>query len=372
MVDIPRLTFFGFRFNGGRGIRKNQVDWTTDDPTFDSLLQGLTGSGTITFLLTAVPANSIGVDSDTALVRVSSLSVHAYKKVAGSWARQWAFSGGDSVLLTRNLASIDTRVPATDLDATTFSRGVGFSGYSPITVADIDKTQRAVNAPADLRGGNNGSRTRNRGNILPNQKFSSNLAEAFTNHRFSMTVPLYIYFSITQSGQIGVTLASVSYNNVDFPVTKQSDVVYRNVREEIWVADATHVWSEVNAYPFELTLKKDALLPLTYNRYCVVTNSDTPTEADFLSRGAYVGGGISVLIPSSGWTNGQGYLHFALPASQDTPTIVGLAGGTNLIDDFAGRSRANTITINGDTMRTLSSKSRVFQMTTGFNQWIIR
>ena len=48
--------------------------------------------------------------------------------------------------------------------------------------------------------------------------------------------------------------------------------------------------------------------------------------------------------------------------------------GINLIADFAVRSTGNTIEINGDTMRTLSSEVEVFQMTDAFSlfPWIVR
>ena len=184
-------------------------------------------------------------------------------------------------------------------------------------------------------------------------------------------MPLYIWFGIEHDGQTGISLSSVSYDGADFPVTKQADAVDGY---DIYVADMTHVWSEVNAHPFELVLAKDAAAPNTYNRYCVVTDDAVPTAADFLSDDATHSDTISILIPNSGWTDGRGFLHFALPSGQDAPTIAGLPGGTNLIDDFAVRSRANTVDVNGDDMRTLSSESEVFQMTDLYSlfPWIVR
>ena len=83
---------------------------------------------------------------------------------------------------------------------------------------------------------------------------------------------------------------------------------------------------------------------------------------------------IIISIPNGGWANGRGYLHFALPADQDAPTIAGLAGGTNLVTDFDVRSTVAGIDINGDAMRTLSSQEMVWQMTDQFGlfPWILR
>ena len=44
-MAIPRPDFFDFLFNGGRGIRKNQVDWSVEDSEFDGLITQLMGSG---------------------------------------------------------------------------------------------------------------------------------------------------------------------------------------------------------------------------------------------------------------------------------------------------------------------------------------
>ena len=76
-------------------------------------------------------------------------------------------------------------------------------------------------------------------------------------------------------------------------------------------------------------------------------------------------------MPTAGYVNGRGYLHFAHPATQDAATVVGLPGGTNLIDDFDVRSTAQALTINGDSMRTLSSEQEVFDAIRG-DYWILR
>ncbi len=324
-------------------------------------------------LLTAVPAASFGVDGETALVRVSSIVVHAYRKVAGAWVRQWAFSGGDSVLLAGSLAAIPDRRPATDPDGTTFTRYVGMSGYNPVTQADIDDAHSNINSLAGWRGGNHGTQTGARANTLPNQQFGSDL-EDYTGLTFGAATPIYLWFGINASESEGLSISSVSYDGVEIPVTKQADqIVLSGNNVDVWVADTTRTWAEIKDHPFILTVVKDAAFPNTYNRYAVVTGNPVPSAADFLSDDANASASISILIPNAGWVNGRGYLHFALPSTQDAPTVAGLPGGINLIDDFTIRSTVNTVTINGDTMRTLSSDSEVFQMTDLYSlfAWIV-
>ena len=73
----------------------------------------------------------------------------------------------------------------------------------------------------------------------------------------------------------------------------------------------------------------------TWNRYAVVSQNQEPTAADFADSSARTSESIQVLIPNAGWgADRRGYLHFALPADQDAPTIAGQPGGINLIDDF--------------------------------------
>ena len=43
-MPIPRIDFFDFRFGGGRGIRKSQVDWGVDDADADAYVQSLATS----------------------------------------------------------------------------------------------------------------------------------------------------------------------------------------------------------------------------------------------------------------------------------------------------------------------------------------
>lgn len=44
-MPLQRTDFFDFIFNSGRGLKKDQVDWSTDDATADSYVRSLAGSG---------------------------------------------------------------------------------------------------------------------------------------------------------------------------------------------------------------------------------------------------------------------------------------------------------------------------------------
>ena len=46
-MPIPRYDHFAFRFRGGRGIRKSQVDWSVDDGDADAYVQSLATSGVL-------------------------------------------------------------------------------------------------------------------------------------------------------------------------------------------------------------------------------------------------------------------------------------------------------------------------------------
>ena len=181
------------------------------------------GGGEGGHFFTAVPAASLGVDGDTALVRVSSIVLHAYRKVAGTWVRQWAFSGGDSVLLAGRLAAIPDRTPAQD-PAGTFSRYIGLSGYSPVTDADITMAQRPINSVSDFRGGLFGTSWAADNDTLPFQSVHANLESAAGNLQIGAAVPFYLWFGLPPSVS-GLDIASVSYNGVDIPVTKQANAV---------------------------------------------------------------------------------------------------------------------------------------------------
>ena len=343
-----------------------------------ALVEGDVTVSSFTFR-TTVPPDTVGVDGDRTLVRVPSIAVHAYEKVSGSWERQWAFSGGDSVLLTGSLAVIYDRIPATEPDSSVYTRYVGVSGYSPVTDADIDQIQAVnIDDADDMRGGNRGSNTSARANTLPNQEFGMDLEDFFSNLDFDASFNgIYLWFGIQANEAVGLSIASVSYNGVDIPVTKQADQITRSGNPvDVWVSDNQYSWDDIKDHPFVLVIEQDADAPNTYNRYAVVTQNAEPAAADFLSAGATHSANVTVLLPQSGWEDGRGYLHFALPSGQDAPTIAGTPGGINLIDDFTVRSRATdaTVTLNGDTMRTLSSEEKVWQLVDRFGlfPWIVR
>lgn len=370
------IDYFNFLFNNGRGIRTDQVDWSVSDTELTALLSSLgggSGGGNNAFILSAVPADTFGADDDIAVVRYSPLALRGYKKESGTWVRQWTFHGGEAVLLTGSLSGIVAdQVPATDPDAS-FSRVIGLSGYSPVTDADIDDAERVINDLADWRGGNHGTKTGSINNTLPNQDIGTNLDDVL-GIQVGATVPIYLWFGLERLSYTGLSLTAVTYDGTDIPITKQADLGSGSKIMEVWVSDSTYLWDAISEHPFELTLTVDAAAPNTYNRYAVVTDDPTPTAADFLSDDATASPTISILIPNAGWEDGRGYLHFALPATQDAPTLAGLPGGINLISDFVVRSATNTVTINGDAMRTVSSDSPVFQMYDQYSlfAWIVR
>ena len=325
------------------------------------------------FFTTTVPDVATGIDDDVALVRKSSLVVHAYQKSGGAWTRIWAFSGGDAVLLASG-AAIPDRTPAAD-PAGRYIRKAGISAYAPVLSEDIDhanpqratpQSPRVIDTLAEFRGGNSGTIQNSRANVLTPFALS-----------YTYSVEVYVWFAIRPTDAPGLEITSVSQGGVDVPVVYQGEADYLDfsgVFYRLYRTVGTYTQAEIDAEPFELAVAKDAAYPATFNRYAVVTQNETPTAADFLSANARNSASIRVLIPDAGWTDGRGYLHFALPADQAAPTIAGQAGGINLIDDFAIRSTVNTIDINGDDMRTLSSDAMVFQMADQYSlfPWIIR
>ena len=318
------------------------------------------------FFTTTVPDVATGIDDDVALVRKSSLVVHAYQKSSGAWTRIWAFSGGDAVLLASGAAVAD-RLPATDIDSN-FFRAFGISGYDPVTDADVDHANPSgsqVTTVAQLRGGNSSTGTASLGNTL-----------AWPSTSYNWTIPTYLWFGLDITNTRGLTISGVTQSGVDIPIVVQSTSITRSGMEMLtYRSTGQYTQAEVQGAGYELTIAVDPGFPTTWNRYACVTQSDTPTAADFLEASARASATIRVLIPTSGWGDERrGYLHFALPASQEAPTIAGQPGGINLIDDFVVRSTTNTITIEGDTMRTLSSEQMVFEMADQYSlfPWIIR
>ena len=95
---------------------------------------------------------------------------------------------------------------------------------------------------------------------------------------------------------------------------------------KIWRSVNTYTHAQVIANPYIVVAARAAGYPATWNRYAAVSQNEVPTEADFLDASAKTSGTIRVLIPTSGWGDERrGYLHFALPASQEAPTIAGAA-----------------------------------------------
>ena len=141
-----------------------------------------------------------------------------------------------------------------------------------------------------------------------------------------------MWFAIEAADAPGLQITSVSQGGADVPVVYQGEADYLDYGQG-WhtcctVTTGTYTQAEIDAAPYELTvIKKDLRSPNTWNRYAVVTANDTPTAADFLSDNATSSETIRILIPNEGWGTGRGYLHFALPATQDAPTIAGQPGG---------------------------------------------
>ena len=93
-MTIPRVTFFDFLFNSGRGIKTTQVDWSVSDPNLTALLANLGAAGNTAFALTAAPDDTDGADGDIAIVRVSATELQGHRKETGVWTEVWTFSGG--------------------------------------------------------------------------------------------------------------------------------------------------------------------------------------------------------------------------------------------------------------------------------------
>ena len=326
-------------------------------------------------LLTAVPPASFGVDGETALVRVSSIVLHAYRKVAGAWVRQWAFSGGDSVLLAGSLSAIPDRNPGPDPDSTRFEREIVISGYDSINLDRIDNVVpasvngvRVVNALEQWQGGLTS-------NLQPHGNSSGGRDNDVTppGLTYTFTMPAYVYLGLKEAETLEI--ASVSQGGADIPLEADTMDIEEHGETIRWYRTTnTYTQAEIQSADYVLVVQRVAGTPATFNRYAVVTGNPVPTAADFLSDDANASASISILIPNAGWVNGRGYLHFALPSAQDAPTVAGLPGGINLIDDFTVRSSVNTVTLRGATMRTLSSDSEVFQMTDLYSlfAWIVR
>lgn len=204
----------------------------------------------------------------------------------------------------------------------------------------------------------------------------------------------HLYFGVPVSSYAEVT-AVTDHDGTDIPIQAQADTVeitlFRASAEyRVWVSTGTYTQEYVygvnrvidppqyNDYnqlircpeagnstqrtcaTFTLTLGRIAGAPsATFNRYVVVTQTETPTEADFLSTGARTSATSWVSVPSSsGWVAGRGRVHIALPADQPDPKVIGRIGGPNLRGAF---TVGPDVTISGEDFRTLSSSSMVYQ-----------
>ena len=334
------------------------------------------GYGNHIFVSQSTPDNAVGNNGDVTIVRTSSIQINVFLKVAGVWDRQWAFAGGEAVLQAGSLATIPLRGPAREVDYPYIFRGMGISGYTPVTLADIDQanppTNNIITSVAELRGGT--SRTSN--SRINNNTVSVPLLS------YSYTVPVYLWFAVQAERDfyaVGLILQSVDRGGTDIPIVAQGDLFMGDRNYKIWRSVNTYmrasIQDDIDSFPFVLTLVKDSTIPNTFNRYAVVTQNDTPTGADFESANAFSSPSIRIHIPWQGWVNDRGHMHFALPVAQDAPTIIGLPGGLNVIPDFNVRSTTVPTIVHGDAMRTLSSKSEFFSLGASFrNQvlWILR
>ena len=189
------------------GVRLPETSTTLPGPIPDPTPVPLPQSANRAYWLVDVPLATLGIDGDVALVRVSSLVVRAYTKVAGVWVRDWNFSGGDSVLLASG-AVIPDRHPAADPDGTGFIRFIGISGYAPVTDADVDHADPSANMVTRLdqmRGGNRGTSTLGRSNTLPSPS------------SFGYTIEVYLWFGIEKSAALGLMIAGVSRGRREYP-----------------------------------------------------------------------------------------------------------------------------------------------------------
>ena len=93
-MAIPRITFFNFLFNNGRGIRADQVDWSVSDADLTALLSSLGAAGNTAYALTTAPDDVDGADGDIAIALLSPTELAGYSKVGGTWTQVWTFSGG--------------------------------------------------------------------------------------------------------------------------------------------------------------------------------------------------------------------------------------------------------------------------------------
>ena len=239
--------------------------------------------------------------------------------------------------------------------------------YIKATGPGVIQGDLVISQLSDWRGGNHGNTAIASTNTIPINNLGEDLASVI-----DYAGSAYLFFII---GEDTLEITGVTYDGTAIPVAEQAQpVTILGAEHRVWVSSQAYTPDQIDAHPFELTIARRSTTPSTYNRYAVVTENAVPTAADFMGPNARVSSHELILIPQSGWVDRRGYLHFALPEGQDAPTIAGQPGGINVIDDFRVRSRVQTVDINGDSMRTMSSISPVYQMTDRFSlfPWLIR
>ena len=68
-VPIPRIDYFDYLFNNGRGVRPDQIDWSVSDPALTALLANLIAT-TVPPTITGISISNITETSATAIVDV--------------------------------------------------------------------------------------------------------------------------------------------------------------------------------------------------------------------------------------------------------------------------------------------------------------
>ena len=148
-MAIPRLDFFNFLFNGGRGINTNQIDWSVSDTELTALLSSLGAAGNTAYALTAAPDDADGADGDVAVALLSATELAGYTKAGGAWTQAWTFSGGGGgaisfAQLTGMIA--DSQIPAAIMRDAEFTAAAvrGLLNLTATEVNDLSDRWRLV------------------------------------------------------------------------------------------------------------------------------------------------------------------------------------------------------------------------------------
>ena len=152
-MTIPRIDFFDFLFNGGRGIRADQVDWSVTDSALNNLLSAYTGSGNTAFILTAAPTASDGVDGDAAVVRLSATQLGFYLRASGAWTQVFTFDAGTG----GGGGGLDTAAVQALIDAANHATGQDLTDHNAANTAHtvirqrIDTVEQSVPSNQDIQ-----------------------------------------------------------------------------------------------------------------------------------------------------------------------------------------------------------------------------